>query len=303
MAAHLSADRVLAVLDLFNDGEPELRVGDVANRLGVSESTASRLLALLEARSYVERDARTGMYALGLQPLTLAGVAMNHSELRSAALEEMWRLVSALGLGVNLAVLHRSAVFYLGNVDGRLSPRYYTLIGRQYPTHATALGKVLLAWRDLVDVELILAKHAGHAAVYQGRRQGTMVSPPDGELRRYTASTVGTVPAFHASLEEVRRRGYATEREELAMGRACVAAPIRGRSGAVIGGLSISGPEALVDLATREGELASAAVDAAMHISERLGFILPPARERVERHGGEAPGHVDATAAAAELRP
>ena len=140
---------MLAVLDLFNDGEPELRVGDVANRLGVSESTASRLLALLEARSYVERDARTGMYALGLQPLTLAGVAMNHSELRSAALEEMWRLVSALGLGVvNLAVLHRSAVFYLGNVDGRLSPRYYTLIGRQYPTHATALGKVLLAWRD-----------------------------------------------------------------------------------------------------------------------------------------------------------
>ena len=276
-----SADRALAVLDAFSDGEPELRVGEVANRLGVSESTASRVLALLEARGYVERDARTGMYALGLQPLTLAGVAMNHSELRCAALEEMWRLVNALGLGVNLAVLRRSAVFYLSNLDGRLSPRYYTLTGRQYPTHATALGKVLLAWRDSMEVESILAEHAGHAVPYQGKRQETMVSLRDGELRRYTAATVGTVPAFHKCLEEVRRRGYATEREELAMGRACVAAPIRGRSGAVIGGLSISGPEAVVDLVTREGELASAVVDAVMHISERLGFILPPAKERV----------------------
>ena len=282
-----SADRALAALDLFTDRQPELRVGDVAHRLRVSESTASRLLALLEARGYVERDASNSLYALGAQPLTLAGVAMNRSALRRSALEEMTRLVTTLGLGVNLAVLHRGAVFYLGNLDGRHAPRYYTLLGRHYPAHATALGKVLLAWRPPAEVDAVLAGHAGFAAAYQDERLAPAAAPP-GQLRRYTATTIGTVAAFRACLTGVRRRGYATEREELAMGRACVAAPIRGREGAVIAGLSVSGPQRVVDLATRERELAAAAVDAAMRVSERLGFVLPPAGERVGRRSALA---------------
>jgi DNA-binding IclR family transcriptional regulator len=281
-----SADRVLAVLQLFTDERPDLRVGEVAQGLGVSESTASRLLALLETRGYVGRDPSTGMYALGAQVLTQAGVAMNRSTLRRAGLEEMARLVNSLGLGTNLAVLHRGAVFYLGNLDGRHAPRYYTLLGRHYPVHATALGKVLLAWHEASEVDTILAGHAGFAAAYLSQRKAV---PQPGELRRYTASTIGTTDAFHACLALVRRQGYSTEREELAMGRACVAAPIRGRHGAVIAGLSISGPERIVDLPGREGELAAAAVDAAMRISERLGFVLPPAGECVEPAAPAAP--------------
>jgi DNA-binding IclR family transcriptional regulator len=251
------ADRALAALGLFSDDRPWLRVADVAAGLGVSDSTASRLLARLEAWAYVERQPETGLYALGPHVLTLAGVALNHSELRRAGLEEMHRLVHLLGLGANLATLRRGAVFYVGNLDGRQAPRYYTLLGRHYPLHATALGKVLLAWRGPDEVEAL----AG-------------VSPA-GALRRFTASTVGDVGALRAGLRVVRERGYATECEELAMGRACVAAPIRGRGGAVVAALSVSGPVQVVDLPQREGELAAAVVDAALRVSERLGFVLP----------------------------
>ena len=285
VAAQQRADRALAVLDLFTDERPDLRVGEVASSLSVSESTASRLLALLESRGYVARDGATGMFTLGVRLLTLAGVAMNRSDLRRAGLEEMARLVNALGLGANLAILERGAVFYLGNLDGRHAPRYYTLLGRHYPAHATALGKVLLAWRENAAIDAVLAGHAGFAAAYQSQRRAV---PRPGELRRYTANTIGSAAAFHACLATVRRRGYAAEREELAMGRACVAAPIRRRDGSVIAGLSISGPERVVDLETREGELAAAVVDAAMRVSERLGFVLPPADERVERAAGTA---------------
>ncbi|MBI3973023.1 MAG: IclR family transcriptional regulator [Chloroflexi bacterium] len=252
-----SADRMLAVLELFTDERPWLRVGDVAVRIGVSDSTASRLLARLEARGFVERQHDTGFYALGPRVLTLAGVAMNHSEIRRAALQEMHRLVYALGLGVNLAVLRDGAVFYLGNLDGRRAPRHYTLLGRRYPLHATALGKVLLAWRSAEEVE-------------------ALVAAPDGRLTRYTANTVGGVRQLQACLDAVRQRGYATECEELAMGRACVAAPVRNRRGAIVAALSISGPVRAVNLPHRETELAAAAADAAMHISERLGFVMAP---------------------------
>jgi DNA-binding IclR family transcriptional regulator len=252
---------VLAALDLFSDAQPGLRVGDVAARLGVSDSTASRLLTRLEGREYVERHPETGLYTLGSRLLTLAGVAMNHSELRRAALEEMHRLVHRLGLGANLATLRRGAVFYLGNLDGRQAPRYYTLLGRHYPLHATGLGKVLLAWRRPAEV----ASLAG--------------ASPGGQLRRFTAATIGELGALQASLALVRRRGYATECEELAMGRACVAAPIRGRGGAVIAAMSVSGPVRVVNLPQREEELAAAVVDAAMRVSERLGFVVPPQGE------------------------
>ena len=202
------------MLELFSEERPWLRVGDVAGRLGVSDSTASRLLARLEARGYVERHPASGLFALGPRILTMAGVAMNHSDLRRAGLEEMHRLVHTLGLGANLAVLRDGGVFYLGNLDGRHAPRYYTLLGRRYPLHATALGKVLLAWRDAAEGRVL-------------RACWTRPGRP-GPLQRYTPSTVADLPGLLARLEGVRTRGYATEVEELAMGRACVAAPIRG---------------------------------------------------------------------------
>jgi DNA-binding IclR family transcriptional regulator len=251
------------VLELFSEARPWLRVGDVAGQLGVSDSTASRLLARLEARGYVERHPANGLFALGPRILTMAGVALNHSDLRRAALEEMHRLVHSLGLGANLAMLREGGVFYLGNLDGRLAPRYYTLLGRRYPLHATALGKVLLAWREPGSLSDLLG-----------------AAGPEGALQRYTPATVGDVSRLLARLEVVRTRGYATEVEELAMGRACVAAPVRDRHGAVIAGLSVSGSVRIMNLPEREAELAAAAVDAAMRVSERLGFVMAPMAER-----------------------
>ena len=73
----------------------------------------------------------------------------------------------------------------------------------------------------------------------------------------------------------MRASGYARELEEMAMGRACVASPIRGREGAVIAAISVSGPERVMNLPEREAVLAAEVIDAAQRISERLGFSMP----------------------------
>lgn len=106
--------------------------------------------------------------------------------------------------------------------------------------------------------------------------KASTTEPNEQGLQRYTQSTIGDTAALLRHLELVRARGYATEVEELAHGRACVAAPIRGRSGSVVAGLSISGPVRIMNLEEREGELAAAAVDAALRVSERLGFVMAP---------------------------
>jgi DNA-binding IclR family transcriptional regulator len=281
-----NADKALAILELFSEERPWLRVADVSRLLAVSDSTASRLLARLELRGFVERYPETGFYALGPRILALAGVAMNHSDVRRAALEEMYRLVHALGLGANLAVLRDGGVFYLGNLDGRHAPRYYTLLGRRYPLHATALGKVLLAWREPAEIGALVGAPAAAGPRTKSTTAGATTTEStasessegrlQGRLQRYTQSTIEDAAALVRHLALVRARGYATEVEELALGRACVAAPIRGRSGSVIAALSISGPVRIMHLEEREGKLAAAAVDAAMRISERLGFVMAP---------------------------
>jgi DNA-binding IclR family transcriptional regulator len=255
-----SVERALSILSLFTDETPALRVADASARLGLGQSTVSRLLATLEALGYVAKDDHTGRYRLGAEVIRLGGVALNDNELRRQALADLHDVSAATGLGANLSVLRRYGpadwgIFYLAHFDGAKAPRTYTLIGRRNPLHATAMGKVLLA----------------HLPVDQ--RQAILDVLP---LPAYTPHTITARPALEAELECVVRRGYAVECEELAFGRACVAAPIRNRSGRVVAAMSLSGPLSAMRLLEREPELARLAIECADHISSRLGYVSAP---------------------------
>ena len=58
--------RGLAVLRSFRVDEPELTLTDLARRLGFAKSTLSRLLQALEGEGFIEQDATTGRWRLGV---------------------------------------------------------------------------------------------------------------------------------------------------------------------------------------------------------------------------------------------
>jgi DNA-binding IclR family transcriptional regulator len=251
-----AVDRALGVLLCFSDAEPKLRVADVARRLGVTQSTASRLLAALEAGGFVERDTRAGAYQLGATLITLAGIALNQSEIRRQAVAELSEIATSLGLAANLAVLRDDAIFYLATVEGPRAPKAFTMIGKKNPLHCTGIGKVLLAHQPPTEREVILAR----------------ISYP-----RFTPATIGSPDELRTALDQIVAQGYASEREELAFGRACLAAPIREASGAAVAALSISGPLSALDLDRRESEIASHVIEAADRVSHNLGYLTVPA--------------------------
>jgi DNA-binding IclR family transcriptional regulator len=251
-----AVERALATLLCFSDAEPKLRVADVARRLGVTQSTASRLLAALEAGGFVDRDARSGAYQLGPTLVTLAGIALNQSEVRRQAVAELAEIATSLGLAANLAVLHDDAIFYLASVEGPRAPKAFTMIGKKNPLHCTGIGKALLAYQPEPEREAILAR----------------ISYP-----QFTPATIGSADELRTALDQVLARGYASEREELAFGRACLAAPIREASGAVVAALSISGPLSALGLDRREAELANHVIEAADRVSHNLGYLTVPA--------------------------
>lgn len=246
-----SVEKAATVLDAFTGGQA-LRASDVAKHVGIGQSTTSRLLTTLEALEFVERDPMTSLYQLGPALATLAGAALNRHPVHKGARQPAQNLAARLGLGANVAERRGSSLFYLCNFEGRLAPRSFTLIGQRNPLHATGIGKCLLL--GLTSAER--------------REQLT-------DLPRFTSSTITTHADLDAALDEVAGRGYATEVEELALGRACIAAPILGADSTVVAAISVSGPLSAVNLGEREDELSQIVIEVADAISVSLGYLGP----------------------------
>lgn len=247
-----SVERALSLLCAFTEEHPELRISELVAGTGLGQSTVSRLVGALESLGFVVQDKRSGLYRLGPRVVALAGIALNQSTVGRQARQIAQNLAHDLGLGANVAERHGAELFYLCHFEGRLAPRSYTLLGRGGPLHATGLGKSLLS--DLTADEV--AEVVG-----------------DGPYLEYTPRTITDAKTLTRELDEVRSRGYATEVEELAFGRACIAAPIRDRSGRVVAALSVSGPLSALDLPARERELVMKVIENADQISTALGYL------------------------------
>jgi DNA-binding IclR family transcriptional regulator len=212
----------LAILDLFSADQRVLTVGEIARRLDMHKSSASRLAATLSTAGYLETaGAAAGRYRLGSKLLGLAALAADADALPRVATPVLERLVAQCGETGHVAVLDGIEVVTVGVVDGWHSVRMHSTVGKRSPAHATAIGKALLA--ALPDAEV-------------RRRYGRRA------LDRRTPNTIRTVAELVAQLGEVRAAGWAADREELEDGLRCIAAPVADHTGAIVGAVGLSGP-------------------------------------------------------------
>ncbi|WP_079474047.1 IclR family transcriptional regulator [Marinococcus halophilus] len=252
-----SVDKALQLLDCFSDAHFELRVADFCKMLDMSQSSVSRLLTTLVDRGFIEKNNFSGAYFLGKKVISLAGISLNNYEIRKQALPELYNLEQRTNLGANLAVLNENKMFYLAHVDSRKSPRMYTLVGYTNPLHSTGIGKILMAHLETEEINSLIQ---------------------DLNFEKYTSNTIVNKEQLLKALQETRDQGYGTEIEELAWGRACIAAPVRDRTGRVVAGISLSGPLSEINLEERQQELAKILIEATDLISLKMGFITSPTR-------------------------
>jgi DNA-binding IclR family transcriptional regulator len=250
-----SVERALSLLSVFTEERPQLRISELVAATGLGQSTVSRLAGALVGLGFLTHDGRSNLYGIGPQVVSLAAVGLNESPVHQQSRQLVQELAATLGLGVNVAERHGAELFYLCHFEGRLAPRHSTLVGRAAPLHATALGKALICELPADTVAELI---------------GT-------EYPQYTPRTVTTPAELAAALSEVRQRGFATELEELAFGRTCLAAPIRDRTGRVVAALSVSGPLTAMNLPDRQDELAMTVIEHADRISSGLGYHATPA--------------------------
>jgi DNA-binding IclR family transcriptional regulator len=213
-----SIERAAAILGLLADGSRRLGVSEIADSLGLARGTAHGILRTLQGVGFVEQDDATGKYQLGARLLHLGTSYLDVNELRSRAINWADALAARSGEAVRLGTLLEGKVLVVHHVF-RPDDTLQTLdVGALLPLHASALGKVLLAYNPNPA-----------AALSQDL------------LEPYTRRTITSGRALARALAEVREAGWAAEVEEMTVGEASVALPIRGQGGLVVGAIGISG--------------------------------------------------------------
>jgi DNA-binding IclR family transcriptional regulator len=240
-----SVKRALSVLDLFSDEHPELSLAEIARHMDVHKSSVLRILATLESSGLVAKDGHSGRYRLGLKILELAGQVLSRYDLRTVAGPYMEDLARKSGEIVHLAVRDGDQIVYLDKKGQGQVLTVATRIGGRHPAYAAAMGKVLLAGMP-----------AGECSAMIGR------SP----LPALTGNTITDPDALAEELARVRSSGYALDNEESFPGISCVAAPIRDRSGRVVGAISVTVPTQRMGPPRRE-ELRELVMETARGIS------------------------------------
>ncbi|WP_460072079.1 IclR family transcriptional regulator [Streptomyces sp. YKOK-I1] len=213
-----SIERAAAILRLLAGGPRRLGLGEVAASLGLAKGTAHGILRTLQHVDFVEQDPATGKYQLGAALLHLGTSYLDVNELRSRSINWADALAARSGESVRLGTPLEGRVLVVHHVF-RPDDTFQTLdVGSLLPLHASSLGKVLLAY--------------GTAPLDSALESG---------LEAYTRHTLVERGLLSRALAEIRERGWADEVQEMSMGEAGVAAPIRGHGGLVVGAIGLSG--------------------------------------------------------------
>jgi DNA-binding IclR family transcriptional regulator len=224
----------------------------ISEEAGINKSTAYRFLAHLEREGYLMRD-HAGSYLLGMKLLQL-GARENHrtmlQQVAAPVVRDLWK---ATGETVNVGVLDGSHVLYVAVLESPHAFRLVSRIGMRRPLHATALGKVLLAFLPDEENENLLSS----------------LSFPG-----LTPHTLTSLIQLKRELENVRRLGHALDDEESVMGARCVGAPVLNARNESMAAISLAGP--ITRISTDKVPMLAVAVkDAAREIASRMGFHHP----------------------------
>ncbi|MEU6403468.1 IclR family transcriptional regulator [Streptomyces sp. NPDC046985] len=213
-----SIERAAAILRLLAGGPRRLGLGEVASSLGLAKGTAHGILRTLQHVDFVEQDEATGKYQLGAALLHLGTSYLDVNELRSRSINWADALAARSGEAVRLGTSLEGRVLIVHHVF-RPDDTLQTLdVGALLPLHASSLGKVLLAF-------------------------GAAVSDPPGVdwPDAYTRHTLVSRAELDRALAEIRDQGWGAEVQEMSMGEAGIAAPIRAQGGLVVGAIGLSG--------------------------------------------------------------
>lgn len=223
---------------------------EIADRTGLTKSTAFRVTRTLEELGYLERDPETKRYRPGLKVLRLGFATLNSLETGQIAQPYLKALSERSGATTNMTVRDESEIVYVARNKTEQILALDLHLGSRLPVYCTSMGKAQLI--DLTDKEL--RELLG-----------------DGPYPQRGPNTITTLYALLEELAKVRAQGYAVNDEELAAGLRSLAAPVRDHSGRIVAAINISALSVRLPQDELENRFVPLVIETGRQISSALG--------------------------------
>ena len=247
-------EKAARVLDCYiESGESSLGYAELLEATEINRASLHRTLGEMAEHGILVQDGQRERYRLG--PLLRSAAALAAvAGVPGAARPHLTRLRDECRETVVLAELHDTHVVPVLRVDGLYEIRMNQEVGRRYPAHAGATGKVLIA--NLPDDE---------------RRDllGRL------ELDRLTDMTTVNRNALRTELKRISELGVAVTIGERVPDAVAISAPVFDAEGRVVAALTIGG---IASRYERDALVAHAlaVIEAAAAISAELGHRTGP---------------------------
>ncbi len=200
-----SVIKAFRMLEIISESGVDMSISELSRRLGLSKGTVFAISSTLQGLGVLVRDPVTKRFSLGYTLLELGRKAFVRKDLREIARKPMEGLVEGLQETVFLGVLNGDHVTILDVAEPKGELKITAPSGTRLPLLAGATGKVFLATMGMERAREVINALG---------------------LTAYTSNSITDVDRYMEEIEEVRKKGYATDDEEYIRGVRAVACPL-----------------------------------------------------------------------------
>ena len=266
LSALKTVERAMRVLQAFSHDRPELSVGELSRELGIHKSIVSRLVSALRRSRMLDQDPQTRRVCIGVGAFRLGSIFANRQSIVQRVTPFLGMLVTRTGQSAHAAVLDGTLALVVASVESQGTLRVISRVGDHRHLHATATGKLFLAYSDPSLLE---------------------AAAQDPGLIPLTRTSVTDLKKLRAELEQVRRSGVAWNHGESHAGTGGVAAPVLGDGEHIIAVISSMFPLNYINERERRTIAAETAAVATM-VSEKFRSTAPT--RSIEKNPGSKGG-------------
>ena len=161
-------------------------------------------------------------------------------------------LLSEINETIHLVFLDGLGVAYIDKLEPKDIPyRMNTYIGKRNPLYSTAVGKIMLAYNYMDNLDEIWAGF---------------------DLKSYTPNTITSIDKMRNELKTILENGYAYDNEEQELDIICIAAPVFNNLGTVNYAVSVSIPKSRFNK-DKEKNVIKHLLETTAEISKNLGYF------------------------------
>jgi len=205
------------VIDVITAAHRPLNFSQIVEATGFVKSSCHRILAILQGEQMIEYDKRSRTYRSGPRLQKWARAVWTRADIHQVASPHMADLCEQTKMNTALSIFDRDSVLYLRTVD-YFNDRFASHAGDRAPLHATAAGKLCLAYMTPARRDAVLDQLT---------------------LEMFTPYTIETTTELHEQCDIIRAAGFAIADREETLQVTGIAAPIWSDEGKHIASLSL----------------------------------------------------------------